>query len=183
MKIDLIQSNCSSINSIYIYRNFLDDADYLEKILSKLKKHTEKDYQGRSTSVKSTMTTWGALLKDNDFNFVHMKALETVWNTICLRSPKPHLKYKLNFKDAWGMRHTAGDFTQDHIHDYDLWSGVFYLDVPCETRMWFEDFQQDVLLENNMFIFFQGATKHRVSAHYGEKDRFSIAHNIKIESV
>ena len=62
MKIDLIQSNCSSINSIYIYRNFIDDADYLEKILSKLKKHTEKDYQGRSTSVKSTMTTWGALL-------------------------------------------------------------------------------------------------------------------------
>ena len=183
MKIDLIQSNCSAINSIYIYKNFLENEGYFNHLLEKVKKHTQTDFQERKTQVKCTMTSWTALLQDADFNHIHTKMLETAWNTIQLRSPILGVKYKLSFQDGWAMRHTEGDYTQDHIHDYDLWSSVFYFDVPCETRMWFEDYQRDVVLENNMFIFFQGATKHRVSRHFGKIPRYSMANNFRIQQV
>ena len=183
MKLRLIQTNCSSINSIYIYENFLEDLTYLNLLTDKIREYTKESELDYKTNVFGKMTGWKKLLEDSDFNKLHQLIGQTLYNTINLRNPVPNQKIKISFDDSWGMRHTEGDYTQDHIHNFCHFSGSFYLDVPTDTRMWFEDYQDEVKLENNMLLIFPSLCKHRVSTHTGEKDRLSMAFNPYLEVV
>ena len=118
------------------------------------------------------------LKEDNDFNKIHQSIGHTLYNTINLRNPTPNDKIQIAFEASWGICHEEGDSTQEHIHPFINFSGAFYFDVPTETRMWFEDFQQDVKLENNMLILFPSLCKHRVHKHIGKQPRISMAFNI-----
>lgn len=184
MKLSLIQSNCSAINSVYIYREFLHDLNYLNLLSNKISQFTiEKNQLDYQTNVIAKMTDWKKLLTDEDFNFLHIEILQTLYNTINLRNPSPNARLKLVFTDSWGMSHSEGDHTVDHIHGLNEFSGAFYFDVPCETKMWFEDYQEDTQLESNMLVLFSGMTKHRVSKHFGEKKRISMGFNISITNI
>jgi len=184
MILNVIQYNCSAINSVYIYEDFLENLEYLnslkEKLITHLDKKDNKDYQ---TNVYAKMTNWTELLNDNDFSFLHEKILRTLNNTLKLRIPTPNESLRYSYTDSWGMVHKEGDFTHDHIHSYNVWSGAFYFDVPHPTRMWFEDFQKDVELKTNMLVLFHGITKHRVPSFTGDKLRYSMGFNIKIEQL
>ena len=183
MRIEVIQTECSVVNSVYIYHDFLEKEEELVFLTNKVKKYTETDnsldYQ---TNVQAKMTDWKTLLQDQDFTFIHQKILMTLYNTINLRNPNANEKLALSFRDSWGMSHKEGDFTKNHIHSFDVWSGAFYLEVPHETKMWIEDYQTDILLKNNMLILFPGTTKHKVFPHIGDKNRYSMAFNISITS-
>ena len=184
MKISVIQSNCSSINSIYIFENFLEDLQYLEllknKIAQKTNKSNELDYK---TNVKGKMTDWTELLKDEDFKKIHISIAENLYNVINLRNPCANQKIKIGYEDSWGMKHDEGDHTVDHIHNFCNFSGSFYFEVPTATLMWFEDYQQDLELKDNMLVLFPALCKHRVSMHKGQKPRYSMAFNMKLEVV
>lgn len=184
MKLRLIQSNCSAINSIYIYENFLDDLQYLNLLKSHISEYTNKpndlDYK---TNVFAKMTNWKKLLEDQDFNKIHQSIAETLYNTINLRNPCPNQKIEFFFDNSWGMKHDEGDYTQDHIHNFAYFSGSFYFEVPTPTMMWFEDYQQDVELKDNMLVLFPGLCKHRVTAHTGQKPRYSMAFNMTLKVV
>ena len=184
MKLSLIQSNCSAINSVYIYENFLEDLQYLELLKSKIAEYTNKpnklDYK---TNVLAKMTDWQHLLKDEDFSRIHQSIAITLYNTLNLRFPKPNESIKIEFGDSWGMKHTAEDYTKDHVHNFCNFSGSFYFEVPTKTKMWFEDYQQDVELKDNMLVLFPALCKHRVSKHKGDKPRYSMAFNMTLNIV
>ena len=181
MRLNLIQNNCSAINSIYIYENFLEDVEYLELLKTKIAEYTnrpnELDYK---TNVFAKMTDWVHLLKDQDFIKIHQSIAMTLYNTLNLRFPTPNLNIKIQFNDSWGMKHTEGDHTKDHIHSFHHFSGSFYFEVPTITKMWFEDYQQDIELKDNMLVLFPGLCKHRVSTHQGDKPRYSMAFNMTL---
>jgi hypothetical protein len=178
MKLELIQYSHNAINSIYIYKDFLENKDQLLFYKNKIKEHTRSDQMNRDTNVKATMTDWWTLLKDKDFDFLHSKLLHTIHNTIFLRSPGKLRGYKIH--NSWGMKHCQGDGTICHIHEC-LFAGVFYLDVPCTTMIRFEDFNMEYPLEDNLFMFFPGYTKHAVSTHTSESPRLSMAFNVIAE--
>jgi len=179
MTLSLIQSNCSAINSVYIFENFLEDLQYLEFLKNKIAKYTSTtnklDYK---TNVLAKMTDWQHLLKDQDFSRIHDSIGMTLYNVLNLRSPNPNQKRIIQFEDSWGMKHTEGDYTKDHIHGVFHFSGSFYFEVPTITKMWFEDYQEETELKDNMLVIFPGFCKHRVSIHQGKKPRYSMAFNI-----
>jgi len=184
MKLKLIQSNCSAINSVYIFENFLENINYLELLKNEIVKYTSKsnelDYK---TNVIAKMTNWYELLKNEHFHKIHVSILETLYNVINLRNPTTNEKLNIEFLDSWGMKHEEGDYTKDHIHTMCNFSGAFYFDVPTPTTMWFEDYQASVDLKDNMLVLFPGMCKHRVGIHQGEKPRYSMAFNININVV
>ena len=178
MNLRVIQTNCSAINSIYIYYNFLEDMEYLNLLKGKIQKHATKSEQYNSTTLLAKQTGYHTLIEDTDFNKIHQSIGHTLYNTIKLRNPTPNDKIQISFEASWGICHEEGDSTQEHIHPFINFSGAFYLDVPTDTRMWFEDFQQDVKLETNMLILFPSLCKHRVHKHVGKQPRISMAFNI-----
>lgn len=180
MKLRLIQTNCSAINSIYIYYEFLEDMEYLDLLKGKIEKHATKSEQYNSTVLLAKQTDYHTLTEDTDFNKLHESIGHTLYNTINLRNPTPNDKIQMIFEASWGIVHEEGDSTQEHIHFAPSlnFSGSFYFDVPTDTRMWFEDFQQDVKLEKNMLILFPSLCKHRVHKHIGKQPRVSMAFNI-----
>ncbi len=184
MKIRLIQSNCSSINSVYIFEDFLENSHYLNLLKNEIAKYTSKpnklDYK---TNVLGKMTDWTELLENEHFSKIHTSILETLYNVINLRNPCPNQKMKIQYQDSWGMKHEEGDYTRDHIHNFCNFSGSFYFEVPTPTLMWFEDYQQDIELKNNMLVLFPALCKHRVSRHQGQKPRYSMAFNMNLNVV
>jgi hypothetical protein len=179
MKLKLLQHSSSAINSIYIFEDFIDDKNYIKHISNKIKQYTEVDEMQRMTNVKASMTNYTKLMEDSDFNFVHQKIIEFLCTVWTLRTPTPHHKTIFSLENSWGMRHKKGDFTISHIHNIPF-SGAFYLNVPCLTQMWFEEYQQSLELKDNMLVLFPGFTKHAVFEHTGEEDRISMAFNISV---
>ena len=178
MNLSLIQTHCSAINSIYIYHNFLENIEYLDFLKNKVQGHATQREQYNSTTLSARQTGYHTLIEDNDFSKIHESIGHTLYNTINLRHPTPNDKIQITFESSWGICHEEGDFTHEHIHAFATFSGAFYFDVPTETRMWFEDFQQDVKLERNMLILFPSLCKHRVHRHVGKQPRISMAFNI-----
>ena len=129
------------------------------------------------------MTDWTELLENEHFSKIHMSILETLYNVINLRNPCPNQKMKIEYQDSWGMKHEEGDYTRDHIHNFCNFSGSFYFEVPTPTLMWFEDYQQDIELKDNMLVLFPALCKHRVSRHQGQKPRYSMAFNVNLNVV
>ena len=181
MRLELIQTNCSAINSIYIYKNFLEDLEYLDLLKQKVDEHTTKSELDYKTNVIAKMTSYEKLLEDKNFERIHRLIIETLHNTINLRNPTANSSYDFTYVDSWAMCHSEGDYTRDHIHGWVNFSGSFYLSVPSITEMWFEDFQQSIELKDNMLLLFPGLTKHRVGPHKGKENRYSMAFNINIE--
>ena len=182
MILSLIQSNCSAINSVYIYHDFLHDKSYLDLLKNKLQQHLEVAELSHQTNVKAKMTKWEKLLEDPDFGFLHTQIINTIYNTLSLRNPCTNERFNFQYTNSWGMCHEEGDETLDHIHDFRVWSGAFYIDVPYETKMWFEDFQDYAKILTNTLVFFQGGTKHRVEKHIGKEKRYSMAFNVLIQN-
>lgn len=183
MKLELIQTNSSAINSIYIIHDFLDDLNYFSKLTDRVSSMTQKDSLNRSSNVKANMSDWKALLKDDFFRPFHKKVLDLFYLIYSLRTPHFNMPISLNIFDSWCMRHKKGDFTKEHTH-LSFFSGAFYLKVPCQTSMWLQDYQELVDLRENMLMFFPGQTKHSVPVpHYSEEDRLSIAFNIDVNQM
>lgn len=181
MKIKLIQSSCNAINSVYIVEDFLDDLEYLNFLSSKIEKYTLEDEMQKSTNVKASMTSWQKLLKDSDFNNIHVKILEILSNIYTLRTPHPDAPITFLYQDSWGMSHQMNDFTVNHIHAPSAFAGGFYFKVPCATEMYFDDYQSSVQLKENMLVLFPALCKHKVSNHTSEVNRISMAFNIEIK--
>lgn len=183
MKLRLIQTNCSAINSIYIIENFLEDLNYFNELTHKVSSMTQEDKMNRSTNVKANMTDWKALLKDDFFTPLHKKILDLFLLIYSLRSPHPDMRISVSLFDSWCMRHKKGDLTDEHTH-LSYFSGAFYLKVPCDTSLWIADYQESVNLKENMLMFFPGHTKHSVPLpHSSEEDRLSMAFNINIDRI
>ena len=68
MNLRVIQTNCSAINSIYIYYNFLEDMEYLNLLKGKIQKHATKSEQYNSTTLLAKQTGYHTLIEDTDFN-------------------------------------------------------------------------------------------------------------------
>jgi hypothetical protein len=181
MKLSIIQNNFSSINSVYVCSNFVTDIDYLSLLRNKIIEYTEKGSENNyTTNVVAKMTNWRKLLEDDSFKKIHEDIIQVLYNIINLRNPNANENFNFHYRDSWGMKHEKGDYTKEHIHLH-LFSGSFYFEVPTDTYMWFEDYQQQVKLESNMLVLFPGLAKHRVSSHIGDKPRYSMAFNIDVE--
>ena len=180
MILELIQSSPNAINSIYIFRNFLDDKNYLNFLSDKIMNYTSTDEMNKSTNVKASMTTYGKLVEDPDFKFIHQKIIETLSNTYRMRSPTWRQTNIVELIDSWGMAHQKGDYTIEHVHGNTSFSGAFYFKVPSPTTMYFADYQEALKLEDNMLLLFPSLCKHSVGKHTGEEKRISMAFNINI---
>jgi len=181
LRLSLIQSSSSAINSIYILHDFMDNTQYKNFLCEKIKNYTLVDTMDKSTNVQASMTSWRKLLEDSDFNNLHIKILETLGMIFTLRNPHPEEKYSFYYQDSWGMSHQKGDLTFNHVHAESRFSGAFYLDVPCPTDMFFDDYDQKVTLKSNMLLLFPGLCKHKVEKNVSDKKRISMAFNINFE--
>ena len=180
MKLDLIQTSETNINSVYIIKDFLDDQIYLENLKNKVSDYTKKDEMNNLSNVKANMTNYEKLLHDSDFEKLHKKILNTLAFIFRLRTPHARESFKFIMTNSWGMRHKRSQKTNNHIHTFSDWSGAFYFTIPNTTIMHFPDFQEKLSLENNMLVLFQSYTKHSVDSHESDKDRISMAFNIKM---
>lgn len=102
---------------------------------------------------------------------------------------------------SWGMKICKNSYTHIHNHSNSFYSGVLYLSdhpndgcgelsfydlniIPKQFLVVSEDpdsFLNDtwsIIPEKNMLIFFPSYLMHRVSVHYDESPRYSIAFNI-----
>lgn len=181
MKLSVIQSSSAAINSVYILKDFMDDLQNKNFLCEKIKNYTLVDEMAKSTNVKASMTSWRKLLEDSDFNDLHLKILETLAMIFTLRNPHPEEKYTFSYQDSWGMCHQKGDFTLNHVHAECRFSGAFYLDVPCPTHMFFDDYDEKVKLKSNMLVLFPGLCKHKVEENVSDEKRISMAFNIDFE--
>lgn len=179
MKLKLIQHRETCIDSVYIFKDFLEDLEYLKYVKEKIKKCTEIDKMNHYTNVQANMTEYNELLKNEDLIFLQKKILDHVAMVYTLRTPHPHQEFKLSLTDCWGMKHTKGQFTKQHSHSGAAWSGSFYIDVPSPVEIFFSDFMQSLKLESNMLVFFTGHIKHLVNASEDESNRLSIGFNLE----
>lgn len=177
MNLSLLQVSSAAINSVYIFRDFLEDKSYLDFLSKKIEAYTEQDEMQKNTNVKANMTNYSKLLSDNDFLYLHNKILEVLSMAYTLRTPHPEQTVTFQIIESWGMKHKKGDFTDNHIHNT-AFSGAFYFKIPCPTFMWLEDYHRGLSLEENMLVIFPGFTKHSVFEHTGDTDRISMAFNI-----
>ena len=178
MRISLIQSSPNAIGSIYILHDFLYNRAYLNHLKKLVIEAIDKDPRDKLGNVKAKSTSWTKLLEIEEMNGFHIRILHTLINIYHLRTIDPNAYLEFSLESSWGMKHKKGDFTEEHIHVPAAWSGAFYLDVPCDTFMYFADFNESIKLEENMLVLFPGTTKHRVSEHTSEKERISMAFNI-----
>ena len=178
MRISLIQSSPNAIGSIYILHDFLFNKDYLNNLKQLVVEAINKDPNYELNNVKATSTDWKKLLQIKEMTSFHSHILQTLLNIYSLRALNPNSPIQFSLDSSWGMKHKKGDHTLEHNHIPCAWSGAFYFDVPCDTFMYFADFDKEIKLENNMLVLFPGTTKHRVSEHTVEKERISMAFNI-----
>ena len=178
MKLELIQYNYQAINSCYILRDFLDDLSYLNLLKDKLKNLTVNDEMQHKTNVKANMTAWQKLLEVEEFQFLHQKILQTICMCYQLRTPHPHHPVTFEMTSSWGMLHKQNDKTATHCHANVNFAAAFYLQVPHSTIFHLPDFDGKIELEDNLLVFFPGATKHSVDPFIGDGERLSMACNI-----
>ena len=180
MKLEIIQHSHLSINSCYIFKNFLDNLDYLNIVKNKIKELTIKDEMQHSTNVKANMTSYGKLLEEEEFNSLHKKILETI--AICFQLRTPHQSpFNLKMTNSWGMLHKQNERSVLHCHQACDWSAAFYLQIPHQTIFRLPEFDAQINLEDNLLVFFRGITQHSVDPFQGEGERISMACNINQE--
>jgi len=184
MNIDILQHNESSINAVYLYKDFLSEEE-LSFVTNALDELTKKDQsQKYKTNVHAKMTGWVAILQEPKFHFLLKKIMDTISITYKLRSPNPSIPLRTKIYECWGMRHSLGDHTAHHIHCLNGFSGGFYARVPTtDTIMGFPDFRDACTLQSNSLIFFLASVKHSVSKHTSNEDRLSLAFNATIEEI
>lgn len=179
MDISLLQSSPSSISSVYIINDYLYNKDYLNFLKETVSNAVDNKPHERNSNVKAKSTNWHSLLEINEMNNFHMRILNTLKIIYKLRAIYPNNNLEFSLLQSWGMKHKKGDYTVEHDHIPAAWSGVFYLDVPCNnTYMNFPDYNSTVKLQSNMLILFPGTTKHGVAQHTSDKERISMAFNI-----
>jgi hypothetical protein len=144
MNIELIQSSCSSIASVYVLNNYLYNQNYLNSLKEVVSKAVENNTQERLSNVHAKSTDWHDLLKIEEMKNFHTRILETLICIFKLRAPAPEASMNWSFNGSWGMKHKKGDCTIEHIHAPAPWSGAFYFDVPCETYMNLPDFHSKI---------------------------------------
>lgn len=177
-QIQLLQYDYKSHFSVFSIDNLLPE-DYLQKITDKTIELTTNDTMDRSTNVKANMTSYIEILKHSEYQQMFDSIMEYLNIFIKLRTPHWNRDIDYYIKEAWGMQHTKGDYTQNHVHPNTNWSIAFYLRVPTnDTYMYFDDFNDTLPLATNRLFIFPGLAKHRVTAHTSDITRISIAANI-----
>lgn len=166
----------SSLNAIYKFENFLEN-DYLQKIVKKTEKLTEKDSLNRKTIVKANVTNFNELLKHNEYKEFIEKVIQQLELIIRLRANNKE-SWEYLITDFWGMRHKKGDVSLRHNHLASHWSGSFYLKVPGETFIFFPEFNYKDLIKENVLYLFSSLTDHYTSIQEYAGNRISVAFNI-----
>ena len=118
-------------------------------------------------------------------------------------SPPRMSRWTFTWKlDAWANVNRAGDFNRVHTHPGSTWSGTYYVDLggatsgdgatplhffdPCQGRA--NTFLQPALPATylvrpapGMMVLFPSYMPHMVFPHQGERERISIAFNLRKE--
>jgi uncharacterized protein (TIGR02466 family) len=103
---------------------------------------------------------------------------------------------------AWANVNAAGDFNKMHTHPGATWSGVYYVDTgssdradegtplhlsdpnPSRTSIFFPELSSSNVLikpEPGLMILFPSYVPHGVLPHRGDRERISIAFNVRKE--
>ena len=180
-KLNILQHTHKSIYSVYNISNFLDD-NYLQLLLNKTIFLTEKDSMNRTSNVQANMTKYEELLQHEEYKHLFNNVLEYLTMILRLRGLLPNQKFRHTIRDSWGMQHFKGDYTLNHCHGDSSWSIAFYLRVPTEdTFIYFDEFNQSMLIKSNDLYIFPGLFNHSVNKHNSDISRISLSANIKTE--
>jgi hypothetical protein len=80
-----------------------------------------------------------------------------------------------------------GDFNEVHTHPGATWSGVYYVDhgeYPARTNIFFPELSTSNVLfkpEPGLMILFPSYVPHAVPPHRGDRERISVAFNVRRE--
>jgi hypothetical protein len=181
IKTRVLQNRYSDLNSVFIFNNFLD-LEYLKKVRAKTFEITKKDSMNKSTNVKASMTDWKEVLNHKVYQELTTRIIQILDITIQLRSPAcDNFEYMID--DFWAMRHYKGDNSNLHIHLPSLFSGVFYVDVPGETILKFNNFDYSEVIKTNSLYLFASTIQHEVFRQEYEEPRLSVAFNISLKKI
>ena len=181
IKTRIIQNRYSDLNSVFVYENFLDHK-YLKKLQQKPFEITKKDIMKKSTNVKATMTNWKDVLQHKEYQELTTKIVQILDITIQLRSPSCD-NFEYHIDDFWAMRHNRGDHSNLHIHLPSIFSGVFYVDVPGDTLLKFNNFDHSELIKTNTLYLFASSIQHEVFRQQYDEPRLSLAFNISMKKL
>jgi len=181
MKIQTFQNDTRSLNTLFVFHDFLRNDKKIKTVLSEIKKNTKKDMMHHRTNVKATMSEYNSLLiKELDFFWYKVTDLLNILVKTVTRDPK---SFNYFIDDAWAMKHEAQDFTVPHVHYPYQWSGAYYVEVPnSDTCINFSEVNANIKLENNLLLLFPSTFSHYVNPSKEKGSRYSLAFNITTNS-
>ena len=145
------------------------DSDYfINKIEEGILLENNLSYK---TNVMGKVTPWFYFSKDKNFiylvnqliDYVEIKKITTAAYTLL---------------EAWGIKETFADFTQQHSHTPNYLSGVIYLnDHP--QKLYFPQIDQEVTPKKGKFVFCSSFLDHYTKRNVSDDDRYCIAFNFK----
>ena len=116
------------------------------------------------TNVKGKMTRYNFFNKDKILQDLIRKSI---------RSLPLNLPY-LALMEAWGIKISKDEFTQEHKHDV-AFSGILYLN-DTSTTIEFPEINKSVECKKGKFLFFSGMLLHKTQALVNEV-KYAIAFN------
>lgn len=182
MNIKIIQHNEFSMFAVFSFEDFLNEKEH-EIVTNAIKESLQQDQSlNYSTNVQAQMTDWTFMVNREDMDFFFKKVSEMMMIVNRLRSPNPDQKMSITYNECWAMKHSKGDFTNNHVHGPMHTSGSYNAIVPnSEQYMAFPDFKKTLQIKPNQLIFFDGIVKHSVNEHVGIDPRYSLAFNTTID--
>lgn len=145
------------------------DSDYfINKIEEGILLENNLSYK---TNVMGKVTPWFYFSKDKNFiylvnqliDYVEIKKITTAAYTLL---------------EAWGIKETFADFTQQHSHTPNYLSGVIYLnDHP--QKLYFPEINQEITPKPGRFAIFSSFLQHQTKRNIKHKSKYAISFNLR----
>jgi hypothetical protein len=154
---------------IFIQGKFdLNTQYFIDRINEGLKQEDNKTFQ---TNVQGGMTSYVFFLQDKKFLQTILPSLDYIDNNF---DPDPY-----HLGEAWGVKNTFTNYTQNHAHGNSYISGSIFLS-NSEQGLFFEQINKTIPAVAGNFVLFSSFLKHRTTKRINKFDdeKYSLAFNL-----
>ena len=176
----VIQNSYIGTHAVFVFENLFDN-DYLQIILNKTEKLTQKDSMNHTTNVKGNMTTFHKMIDDPDFKKFHKTVISALTTCVVLRTPNININIpEYCVDECWGIKMEQGQHTVAHAHVARCsWSGSFCLKADNNSsEIFFPEFSYTCPNKKNTLLLFPSSVIHGSTPERSKNPRISLAFNI-----
>jgi hypothetical protein len=140
---------------------------FINKINKGIEESTNLNFK---TNINGLMTSWDYFTKDEEF----YKIINTILN---YTEQKNILDKKCTLKDCWGLKEGFANYTKEHDHSTNVFSGVIYLSEVSQSLI-FPEINEVVKAKEGSFAIFSSYLKHKTDKRMDEfKYKYGLSFN------